>query len=410
MVTSFLRKRKNKERKFLAIDIGTSAVKCAIFKKEKEKDFELKEILSSSFQYLEEYNALNAKDFESAVLRKAISLAIKEVQRLFALFYGREKNDFPVFLIFSPNVLKARVVSVRKERKKKLKISKREEKEIYKETLFGAKEKISKEVLEKEGILDSEICWLSSELISQKIDGYLVSQLSGYAGTYIDVKFLIFYTFRNYLQRIKQILVDLKIKESSVILPAVKGLLILSKEFKENRIFVDIGAETSEIILIKEGLIDKVRDFSGGVELFVQQLTEDLSITEDLAKTLIERYSKRELSQKTQSKIKRIIRPGVKEWCFRFKSALSEISKEGLVWKDISLFGGGAFFCDDIKEVLAETECREMNTIFDDAFNVKVFSPKEIFSIKDPKNFLKNSPVFTPLLLSILSIEEVNKV
>lgn len=359
-------KLKNKENKFLVLDIGTEAVKGLICKKENSKIT----IFEAGIQYFERYGVFNGRDFETEVIKRAILKTLKQ---------GWEK--LPVLVTLSPNILKARVVQQSFERKSpKKRIFKKEQELIYQQVFEKAKKEISQRFVEKFGILARDIQWINQEVLEIKIDGYSVSVLQGYEGKYLDLKILETFLLKYYFESIKRIFEDLQLK----VLKITHLAESLLNAFKErDGIFLDIGGEVSQIFLIKQGNLKQVNELKKGGKIFSQELSETLGIDEASARDLKQRYASKLLSPETEKRIKTILSEEKRTWCENLKQSLP---KE-LFPSAVFLFGGGSLL-PEIREVLKEN-----------GIEVKFIYPKDLKEIKDETKSL-NSPQYIPSLLT----------
>jgi len=118
-------KRKKAETTLL-IDVGTETVKALLFEEKGQKI----EILGSSLEYFDRYGIFDSRDFETDVLKKAISRAI---QKPLAAAKGEEEMNKSVILGLPAHILKARVIrqSLKREEPKKIIIDEKKKKRFF---------------------------------------------------------------------------------------------------------------------------------------------------------------------------------------------------------------------------------------------------------------------------------------
>ncbi|MDI6591384.1 MAG: hypothetical protein QME61_00350 [Patescibacteria group bacterium] len=370
--------QKKKIKCFLAIDIGTEAVKALVFKKEDKKIV----ILGSSLQYFDKFSVFDSRDFEVDVIKKAISKAIEEAEK-----EAKEKPE-GIFLGLPANILRGKVIfqNFKREDSKKL-IDKKEEKEIYQTVLKDGQKKISEDFARESGILPEEIQFLKAEILETKIDGYNVPELLKFSGKQLE--FGIFFIFfpKHYLNNFKKISQDLNLRIFDICHQA-QGLT----NFFEgaDAIFLDIGGEISQIFLTIGGKLKLVDIFNIGGKNFSQILSENLGLREERAKLLKERYSKGEISKEIQKRIKEIFVPVIQDWFENLKLKLQKT----LLPSSIFLFGGGSLL-PEIAEILTKGNWGELS--FFNKPEVKFLSLKDLKNIEDITKTL-NNPQFTPTL------------
>jgi len=330
---SFFKEKQDKV--FLVLDIGTEAVKALIVKKDKSENI----VLAASIQYFERFGVFDSKDFDKDLIKKAI---LKSIECLLQNFPADFKN-LPILLTLPPNIFKARVISQLFERDNPEKrISELEKKNICQQVLRTAKEKISKDFASNSGILPSEIHWISLKILGIKIDGYSVSELSGYEGRNLDFKILATFLPRYYLENIKSIFRDLDIGVSQLIHIA-ENLSRLFREKQTDAVFIDVGGEVSQIFLVKKSGLEEISDFAIGGRIFSQVIAGKLGITEDSARILKERYSQKLLTPEAEKKIKEILLSEKINWQKSLRLEFLSLP--------VFLFGGGCLV-PEIQEAL----------------------------------------------------------
>jgi len=426
--------KKKKEDKFLVLDIGTEAVKALIFKKESRSGIANKFlparaggpakkkfkniVLGSSVQYFEKYGVFNSNDFENDIFKNAILKALGEVYRNFIFFSekkdkkSKERNwvKFPVIINLPASVFKARIFSVSFSRKGfgQLKISKKEEKDIYQQVFREAQEKISLKFSEECGILPVELKWTALKIIQTKIDGYSISGLSGYKGKDLIIKILAVFLPKDYFEKINKIGKELKLNILKIVHMA-ETLPFIFKGGKTNGIFIDVGGEISQIFLARSGFLEKIDEFKAGGKIFSRQLADGLGIDEETARTLKEKYSKKLLSPASAKRVKEIFHPARKIWYQHLKDKIKEINPEKFFPSNIFLFGGGSLL-PEIKEVLRENQIIGLNDLSAQAgfpisqpFNINFIEPGDLNNIEDAAGLMK-SPKDIPILLEIAGL------
>ena len=359
-------KRKKAETTLL-IDVGTETVKALLFEEKGQKI----EILGSSLEYFDRYGIFDSRDFETDVLKKAISRAI---QKPLAAAKGEEEMNKSVILGLPAHILKARVIrqSLKREEPKKIIIDGKEEKEIFQKVLEKAKRNICQIYSEQSGILPEDIQFINLKILEMKIDGYLVPAIQKYEGKTLD--FIILATFlpNYYLKKIKNIIESLGLTIKAVIQNA-QGLNSYINE-NTDKIFLDIGGTITQIFLVKGGVLEKIDEFPIGGQIFSKAISEKLGLRETEARILKERYSKRELSKESSERIKEIIWFPSQVWFRNLKLKLKEMTARHPLPLNIILFGGGSQL-PDVQDILKNGDWESVSS--GGKFEVQIFCPEE---------------------------------
>ena len=318
-------------------------------------------------EYFDRYGIFDSRDFETDVLKKAISRAIKNLGK------GEEMNK-SVILGLPAHILKARVIrqSLKREEPKKIIIDEKEEKEIFQKVLEKAKRNICQIYSEQSGILPEDIQFINLKILEIKIDGYRVPAIQKYQGKTLD--FIILATFlpNYYLKKIKNIIESLGLTIKAVIQNA-QGLNSYINE-NTDKIFLDIGGTITQIFLVKGGVLEKIDEFPIGGQIFSKAISEKLGLRETEARILKERYSKRELSKESSERIKEIIWFPCQIWFRNLKLKLKEMTARHPLPLNIIIFGGGSQL-PDVQDILKNGDWESVSS--GGKFEVQIFCPEE---------------------------------
>lgn len=380
---------KEKRKIFLALDIGTEAIKSLIFQREKGENT----ILGADLKDNHSLGIIDGENLETEIMAEAISETIKQSKKKARV----EIKNYLTFGRFSGNILKERVAFDHFQRDYPEKvISGREEDEIYRKVIDKAKEKISKEFFEKSGILTQDLYYLDSEILERKINGYRVDKLEGVSGKDLEFKILFLFVPKDYLNNIEKIakkinLNNLKLASES------KNLITAFYDQKITAIFLDIGGRLTQIFLMKEGNIQALDGFDIGGDFFSQRLSQTLGIDKSQAEDLKIRYAKGDLSEDVRKKIRDMLFSSTQVWLEKLKAKLRKISEEeGLLPPTIFLFGGGSLL-PEIREISIGDNREDLPFLSKPQINP--LSLKYLKNIKDKTNIVNTSQYIPTLLL-----------
>ncbi len=366
MKEGFLKKIKRKDKNcFLALDIGTEAVKALIFKKEGEKIF----VLDSDLQYFD--RDLQDRVFPETASR--IANALKEKTK---------KDPGSVFLSLSPDILRSRTVSVSFSKEKEKPLKGLEEKRIVESVLKKAEEKIAGKFSEESGILPHELEFLEKKILNIKINGYQVPRLSGYKGKDLEFEVLADFIPKHYLEKFKKRTAGLKV--SGICHQAHK----LAEVLKERQaVFLDVGGEITQFFLLKNGSLKMVSEFEIGGETFDRALSETLGLPRERARILKEKYSAKSLGEQTRERVREIFSRPLEQWNENFSRVLAKF--KGLPPSRIFLSGGGS----RLPEIAEALESRD--------FYLKPL-PSGVFGDISGKSHILKNPQYFNLLFCLI--------
>ena len=332
---------------FLALDIGTEAVKVLVFERDlpaARQGNQTYHILGAALEY---FDGLNPFDNSKVIVK--MKEAVKQA--------GKIPKD--TLLVLPANILKSRIYfqSIARDNPKEI-ISKKEEQNI-----LGYIRKQDVEIIE-------------FEILEIKIDGYEIPKLIGYAGKNIEFRILMSFLPKDYLD-------NLGLKFLKIINP-IKNLASILKITQG--VFLDVGGTVTQICLVRSGKIEAISDFEGGGSDFTRAISQTLGIAERDARNFKERYSRGELTELTGKKTKEILANPAKEWSLKLKSKLQ--SMKGFIPSDYFIFGGGSQL-PEIKELIGNDKAK-----------VKFIYPRNFKNIIDNTGCI-DSPQYTNLILSI---------
>jgi len=374
--------KKKKPEIFLALDIGTEAVKSLIFKKEDDKNT----ILGKGLEYFEGAESFKNLDFPEEILKNTITRAIDQISKI-----AKTKN---IFLGLPTDVLIAKIVSQNFERKNpKEPISQSEKKKIEEEVFLSIKNKIAQEFSQKTGFLPQDFHFSNLKILETKIDGYNVPSPLNLSGQNLEFRVLVVFLARYQLEKIGKICQNLNLKILKIVHP-VENLNCLFPDEKINAIYLDIGGKITNIFLVEKGKLTEISHFDRGGINFTEKLYQDLGLSFFDARTLKENYSHSILSEKVQKRMKEIFSDALRSWFENLKGNLKKFPQK-LLPANFFLFGGGSLL-PDISEILENGDWS--NLTFFSQLKIEIVYPKNLKNFED-KNQIFSSPQDIPLIL-----------
>lgn len=364
---------KKKEKIFRVLDIGSESVKFLVVKKEDERTV----ILGRGLEEYERFGVFDGRDFELNVMKKAIETVSKE---------AKEKDGAGIenLIVGLPaHIFKARVSFQEFKRTNPKKLIEKEERErIFRTVLKGAEKKVSESFAKESGILPEELHFLSEKILQIKIDGYEVPEISGFSGKRLGFKILTTFLPKYYLENFQKLTKILGFKISKILHESEGLINFLSKD--QNALFLDIGADFTQIFLAKKGSLEMISEFELGGKNFSLALCQNFGILYPIAKELSERYQKGLLEEGTRARLKEIFSREAQNWLSNLKEAL----KGKIFFENIYCLGGGAHY-PEIEEVLEENY----------QLSVKTLNLKNLTIIEDRTN-IENLQFIPALLLT----------
>ena len=318
-----------KKKVFLVLDIGGETVKILLFKKERERSL----VFGSGLLYFRDFGKFESFTLDKKTVETAVLRAISEARSM------AEGKISGVFLGLTEDFLKFREQVVTHERKDAGKITEKESKLILSKAIERGKKDILEEFSAETGILSKDIEFQKLEVSEIYIDGYRKMSLKGAAGRSIQLKVSAIFGLKEYLNWFKSIVErnGLKIIKTGSQTEALEENL--GKKI-ENCIFVDVGGETTQVVFVNKGRVEEVGSFSGGGNNFSRAIAKQLGISQEEARVLKEKYSKKELPVEIKNHIDDIVSEEMGKWFWGLKRSLLE--KHTILPEDIFLAGGAS--------------------------------------------------------------------
>lgn len=366
---------------FLALDIGTEAVKAAVFSREKDK----KIIFGSGIRYYDRFGVFNSRDFETDVVKKAIINSVEEARK------QAQAKIKSAYISLPPNVVKARIVfeSIGREKPKEL-INEKEEEEITKEIFTRAEARIIRDFSRDDSGQGQDIEFVAKQMLQIKMDGYKIPALKKYDGERLDFVVLLIFLPKNYFKIIKNVTDGLGISISKIVHEA-EGLSRFFRDY--DGIFLDIGGKITQIFLVRSGVLEFSGEFEGGGENFTKAISDALGFRSDDARFFKEGYAKQFLTKEVQDKVAEILRPCFSKWMSVLFSKLQK--SKNPIFSNIFVFGGGSLL-PGFREAIKAGAWGEFN--FTDGPLFELVNTKTLDNIEDRSKKLATSRDI-PLLL-----------
>src|SRR3989344_712511 len=168
----FMPLKKKAKECFLALDVGTEAVKALVFEKE-QKCF----ILGSALEYFDDSRPFDNEKVILRVAEEAVGMS--------------GKTPAGLLLTFPADILRSRVSfkSINRRKPEKI-IQKKEEQGIHQFIFKETEKEVAESFARNYGIMPQDIQFVDFEILEIKIDGYNVPVLSGYSGENLEFRIL----------------------------------------------------------------------------------------------------------------------------------------------------------------------------------------------------------------------------
>ncbi|MFC1757045.1 hypothetical protein ACFLZC_02745 [Patescibacteria group bacterium] len=170
---------------------------------------------------------------------------------------------------------------------------------------------------------------------------------------------------------------------------------------KEGALFIDISGEITDVLLIRNNIIEEVNSIPKGENFFIRRFASAFNIEPEDARARLQQYQRGELAKPYVQKAQIVIETAADEWGKHLVGLFGDISKDKFLPQNL-YFSGPAMMVGlkEIKKQVSENDFAKF-TIFNKPFNIRYLLPdslKHHFDFK--KGFSDNKDIF--LLISVL--------
>lgn len=386
----------------LVLDIGTEFVKSILFKVDDDVVYITK----------------TAKVRQSTASMKSgvvsnIRNVLKTCQNALDLLEVKVENINQTFIGIAGELVKGIPVEIEY-------IRKNPQKEIDQSEISNIIEKIKDETYEeaqKHFFMstgdenEGAIRLIETAITDCEIDGFRVEEPIGLSGQKINLKVFFTYAPILHIGYLNSIAKELGLKIGSIVAEpfAVAHSIHGRKENDYSAIIIDIGGGTSDIALIKNGVMIGTQMLSFGGRVFTKRISKNLNIPLDEAEDIKLKYSSRELTMSKIPHIKSIIGLDVELWVDGIEIMLEELIDEAKSFPNQILICGGGSLLPEIKDALIEHPWTQILP-FNRAPKVSFLMPQDLRLIKDETGKLNGSDDITPLSIARFGADKLSKI
>lgn len=394
----FFPKEKQNGNYALALDIGTDLVKALIFeiKPEEQRGYVIG--VGKQKQKLSDIHAGAVTDIQGVV--RSAEKAIETAEKM------ADVKPNQVILGIAGELVKGITTNVHYERKKpKVKIDFPELKNILQKVQWQAFNKVRKQLSWETGLDEIDVKLINAAIVDVRIDGYRIANPIGFQGKDVSISIFNAYAPLVHLGALESISTDLDMDLLSIAAEpyAVASCQDLedSKEF--SAIFIDIGGGTTDVAVVKNGVLEGTKMFGLGGRAFTKRLANELKINFSEAEEIKLKYSKNLLKQDLVKQVKKALDSDCQVWLSGVELALSEFDNIDHLPSEILLCGGGSALLG-IKTAL-QSEDWIKNLPFTRKPKINFLKPADVTSIVDKTGLLKSQQDVTPMALANLALD-----
>jgi cell division protein FtsA len=284
------------------------------------------------------------------------------------------------------------------------KIDLAELKNIVHKIQWKAFDQVRSQLSYETGYNEIDVKLINAAIVDVRIDGYKVTNPIGFQGKEVSVSVFNAFAPLVHYGALQTIAAEID-KEILAITaePYAITRALENDDAKFGAIFIDVGGGTTDIAVVRDGMLEGTKMFTLGGRTFTKRLAQSLNISFNEAEEIKIAYA----SDKLEKQSHRIVREAMKSDCDVWLSGvaltLSEFEEIDVLPSKILLCGGGS----NLPEIREALESREwvQSIPFVKKPQISFVNTKYISSISDETKTLTNPEDVTPLALAHLGIE-----
>ena len=249
----------------------------------------------------------------------------------------------------------------------------------------------------------SDIEILDKEIMLSKVNGYPIKNPLGKISSDLEFFLYISATKKSFKDNVNDILrhhfgnIDINFVSEPL---AIFRVLSQIADAQEGFVVVDVGGEVTEVYLIREGILQDVKNFNWGGNLVVRRLASSMKLSLSEALSFFNASAEGDLKVKMDEKISPSASGVCSEWQNFLSQSLTELGKSNPLPQELILIGGTAGSA--VLASCANTANFASLTILGKPFNIMTLIPEnfgEKISLKGIDS--KDKEMTLPLLLAL---------
>lgn len=249
---------------------------------------------------------------------------------------------------------------------------------------------------------------ISSDVADFVIDGYRIINPLNFKGGKLKVSISSSFVLSSDFELIESIASDLNLKILKIsygpyaVLKAIGGQDVSGF----NAIMLDVGGNITDVVMVKNGNIQKAGMFVLGGRMFTKRIARQFGLTEDQAEDLKIKYAKDLIESDDSKHIKEILEQDIELWFSGVELTLESYAQSCLLPAQIMVFGGSSQLPGLVSS---------LNKLFDKPFSFSGDLKLDFVFLEDiPNNINKSQGIndlqdITPICLAHLCFDTANE-
>lgn len=246
-----------------------------------------------------------------------------------------------------------------------------------------------------------------SSITSARVDGQPILDPLKYQGQKLDLTVFNTFTTEDHIAAIEEIAqaLDLELLETVAEPYAVARLASTPEVLERGAIFIDIGARTTTITLVRGGVLESARMFELGGRAFTRKLAHDLDLSLPLAESLKLRHSGGLLGGDEKARVRRAMGESAEVLAQGVALVLHELAQGSSLPAHVGLCGGGSLL-PEILEQLSVLRWTDYLPFLQQPRFLRL-GPDDLSAVHDTTGLLTSAADVTPMGLAYQAAAEI---
>ncbi len=388
-------KKRSTDAHFLALDIGTDMVKALVCEAEGTKGRILG--VGRKQQKLGDMQSGVVTDIASVIAN--CHSAIREAERMAGVSTNR------MILGISGELVKGATSTtsyIRRDANSKIDLS--ELKNIVHKVQWRAFEQVRAQLAHETGYSEIDVKLVNAAIVDVRIDGYKVTNPIGFQGK--EVTLGIFNAFAPLVHYGALQTIAAEIDKELLAIAAEPYALTRCLGHEDGgqfgAIFLDIGGGTTDVAVVRDGVVEGTKMFTLGGRTFTKRLSQSLNISFKDAEDIKLAYSYDNLERQSHRIVREAMKTDSDVWLSGVVLTLEEFSNIDVMPSKILISGGGSHL-PEVKEALESREWVK-SLPFAKKPQISFLSPKMITNLMDETKQIKDQQDIIPMALANLAL------